>query len=212
MLYDYQRKEIEQAFGCPVYNFYGSREVNNIAAECSTHEGLHIFASGRIIEIVDDNGKSLPSGEIGYIAVTDLTNFSFPFIRYRNGDMASIKKEPCSCGRNYPLLNDIAGREYDIMTFGGRYIHGQFFPNLFYQQPDVRQFQVIQETADRLLIRVVAPKRQLDVAYLKKKVREKAGQDVQIDVEFVDKIPCLKSGKYRFTINNYRSKNRENQK
>lgn len=202
MLYDVQRTEIEKAFQCPVYNFYGSREVNNIAAECSAHEGLHVFASGRIIEVVDEKGNPLPSGEIGYMAVTDLTNFSFPFIRYLNGDMASMRKERCSCGRSYPLLENVAGREYDILTFGGKYIHGQFFPNLFYQQPDVKQFQVIQEADDHLVIKVVAPNQELDIRSLLKKVRQKVGEEVKIDVTFVDKIPVLKSGKYRFTINN----------
>ncbi len=88
MLYDFQRREIEKAFGTKVYNFYGSREVNNLATECSAHEGLHVFSSGRIVEIVDDSGKPVPDGTLGQIAVTDLTNFSFPFIRYLNGDMA----------------------------------------------------------------------------------------------------------------------------
>jgi len=202
MLYDFQRKEIEKAFKCPVFNFYGSREVNNIAAECSAHEGMHVFSSGRIVEIVDENGKPLPIGEIGYIAITDLTNFTFPFIRYINGDMASWNDKPCSCGRAYPLLKGIAGRVFDILSFNGKFIHGHFFSNLIYQNSKVKQFQVIQESESLLVIKIVALNNDVNILELKEKMWHQIGRNIEIDIQFVEKIKPLKSGKYRFTINN----------
>ena len=42
MLWPEQRKHIENTFQSPVYNFYGSREVNNLAAECPEHHRLHL--------------------------------------------------------------------------------------------------------------------------------------------------------------------------
>ncbi len=200
MLYSHQREEIEKAFKAKVCNFYGSREINNLAAECDEHNGLHIFSSGRIIEIVDDHGNCLPDGETGRIIVTDLSNFSFPFIRYEIGDIGAINNEPCSCGRSYPLLNEISGRASDILTFGGKYIHGEFFTHLFYGQTSVKQFQVVQESENLLRIKIKTDNKEIDLSAFFLPIKEKIGESVEIKIEIVDEIPTLKSGKFRFTV------------
>jgi len=205
MLYESQRAEIEKAFGTGVYNFYGSREVNNLAAECPSHEGLHVMASGRIIEVVDELGRQVPDGETGYLAVTDLTNFSFPFIRYMIGDMGIMKKSSCSCGRGFPLLEGLTGRSSDILTINGKLIHGEYFTHLFYGRPEVRQFQVVQEKADYLIIKIVPADKAVDTQNIVDVVREKIGDNVTVEIKLVNDIPPLSSGKYRFTINNMKS-------
>lgn len=205
MLFESQRTEIEKAFGCKVYNFYGSREINNLAAECPAHEGLHIFASGRIVEVVDESGRQLPPGETGLLAVTDLTNHSFPFIRYITGDMGTLKAGRCSCGRSYPLLSNLAGRVSDIISLGGKQIHGEYFTHLFYSRPEIKQFQVVQEDAELLKIKIVSRTDSIDTSLLERTIRDKVGETVKIVFELVENIAPLKSGKYRFTINNYRN-------
>ncbi len=205
MLYGFQRQEIEKAFGTPLYNFYGSREVSHLAAECSEHAGLHVFSSGRIIEIVDDRGTPLPPGETGYLAITDLTNRDFPFIRYLNGDMGSLRKDACPCGRGYHLLDNLAGRSSDIICLNGKYIHGEYFTHLFYGRPEVKQFQAVQEAADRLVIKIVARDSSFDGEPILKPIREMVGERTDISIELVEDIPPTKSGKYRFTVNNMTS-------
>lgn len=202
LLFNSPRSEIEKAFQAPVYNFYGSREVNNLASECSVHEGMHIFASGRIVEIVDKEGRPVPDGENGFIVVTDLTNFCFPFIRYLNGDMGVIDREMCSCGRGYPLLKEITGRASEIICINNKFIHGEFFTHLFYGNSEIRQFQVIQESDHNIRIRLVANGNKTDTAIIASKINEVADADIHIDIEFVDTIPPLKSGKYQLIINN----------
>ena len=203
MLYENQRREIEKAFGCNVYNFYGSREINNLAAECPAGEGLHIMASGRIIEITDNSGRPLPAGEVGNIVVTDLTNFSFPFIRYMTGDMAAMSSRSCSCGRSYPLLEKLVGRSSDIIRVNNKSIHGEYFTHLFYGMPRVKQFQVVQEDANVLVVRIVSREGRFDTADLLSSIKKQTGENVSVTFEFVDEIKPLKSGKFRFTINNY---------
>ncbi len=199
-LYDFQREEIERAFQARVFNFYGSREVNNLAAECPAHEGLHIFSSGRIVELVDDNGEPVPDGIAGQVAVTDLTNLSFPFIRYLNGDMAVKSGRLCSCGRGYPLLDKIEGRTTDMIVINGQTIHGEYFTHLFYGKPEIKQFQVIQEDMATLRILVVFRDRRGNIDDILSKIRSKVGDRVKIILERVDHIPVTTTGKYRFTI------------
>ncbi len=200
MLFDFQRTEIEKAFGAPVYNFYGSREISFLASECPAHEGLHVLNSGRIIEIVDEEGRPLPDGTPGYLAITDLYNLAFPFIRYINGDIAMFKERPCSCGRGYKLLENIHGRSSDIIKIDGQYIHGEFFTHLFYGHPEIIQFQLIQETPTHLRLLLVSDRKDLNTDYFRNKIIERVGDNVILDIEMTDHIPVLPTGKYRFTV------------
>lgn len=202
MLYDFQREEIEKAFGACVYNFYGSREVNNIAAECSDHDGLHIFSSGRIVEIVNENGEKVPDGKVGMIAVTDLTNFAFPFIRYLNGDLASFGKDDgfCSCGRNLKKLIKIEGRSSDMIIVNGQFIHGEYFTHLFYNRPDIKQFQLVQEEDGSLNLLLVSDSDELNTDRIVKSIKNKVGEEVILKISKVENIPPSSSGKHRFTI------------
>ena len=200
MLFDFQRQEIERAFQTKVFEFYGSREVNNIAAECPAHEGLHLVASSRIVEIVDEDGQPVPDGSLGNIAVTDQTNYAFPFIRYLNGDMAVKKASACSCGRGYPILEKIQGRTSDMIVVNGQFIHGEFFTHLFYGKPEFTQFQLVQQDERTLTLRVVSKEKEPNLDSVVLAIRRKVGGGVKIDVEVTDFIPPMPSGKYRFTI------------
>lgn len=207
MLYDFQREEIERAFKTRVFNFYGSREVNNLAAECGAHEGLHIFSSGRILEIVDDLGRPVPDGVSGHVVVTDLTNFTFPFIRYLNGDVAVRKTRNCPCGRGYPLLERIQGRVTDMIVINGSFIHGEYFTHLFYKRPDIKQFQVVQEDEKTIRIKVVCQNQQPCLDDILNVIRQKVGDGINIELEFTDNIATTGSGKYRFTISKVKNGN-----
>lgn len=200
MLYDFQRREIERAFGTKVFDFYGSREINNLSGECSAHEGMHILSSGRIVEIVDDEGRSVADGIGGQIAVTDLTNFAFPFVRYLNGDMAVKSTSRCSCGREYPLIEKIQGRTSDVIVLDGQFIHGEFFTHLFYNRPEIIQFQLIQEDPRKLKLIVVSREENPNLDDVIAGIRKKVGAELYIEIEFTDHIPPTASGKHRFTI------------
>lgn len=202
-LTDAQRSVIEQAFQAPVYNFYGSREINNLAAECLSHEGLHINSLGRYIELIDENGKPVAAGKPGRVIVTDLTNLTMPFIRYEIGDVASWRGAPCSCGRSFPLLERVWGRSSDFITTPeGKLIHGEFFTHLFYGTAGVEQFQVVQPSMAELNVNIVISKdtEASPLASLTKRVSEAMGPGVECRIRIVDKIDRSVSGKHRFTV------------
>jgi len=153
-LFGYQRELIEQVFGAPVFDRYGCREVMLIGAECDRHEGLHVSIDNLYVEIVRD-GRPCAPGESGDILLTDLHNYGMPLIRYRVGDVGSWKGLACSCGRGLPLLNVVEGRVLDVIrTPAGKTVPGEFFPHLLKDFHSVRTYQIIQERADELLIRI----------------------------------------------------------
>ena len=86
---------METVFGAPVANGYGGRDAGFIAHECP--QGcLHITAEDIIVEIVDDHGNVLPNGSAGQVAITHLHTHEFPFVRYLNGDVATISDQKLS--------------------------------------------------------------------------------------------------------------------
>src|SRR5690554_1226882 len=89
------RKNLEIAFNAEVYDQYGSGEVYWIATECDQHQGLHIHSDIRHVDIVDNEDKPVENGVLGNVLITDLENYLFPIIKYKNGDLSMISKVDC---------------------------------------------------------------------------------------------------------------------
>lgn len=201
-LFDFQRNDIESAFDCKVFNFYGSREVNNLAAECVEQSGLHILAGSRIVEVVDANDKPVPPGQIGRLIVTDLVNRAMPFIRYENGDLGVLSDTPCPCGLPYPRIDKVIGRVSDVLVGKkGQYVHGEFVTHLFYGSCGINNFQLIQHDVNRIeiIIQAVADNACPDMSFIKQKIRDRLGT-IDITVRYVDGFERNSSGKHRFII------------
>lgn len=203
-LFDYQKEMIEETFGCEVFSFYGSREVAAMASECPEHAGYHISAENVILEFVM-NGKRVPTGEKGKILVTNLHSYAMPFIRYENGDFGVPSNENCSCGIiNLPLMKSIEGRLNDILVIEGKIISPTAIATYVFKDLPIRQFQVIQETENTIVVKIVKEdnysKKHTEELY--EIMRKIIGDNVNLDVIFVDEIPPTKSGKHKFIIQN----------
>jgi phenylacetate-CoA ligase len=210
VLYPDFRKRIENAFGCPVFNRYGSREVGNIASECEKHEGLHVSTPIHYIEILNKNLELCKEGETGEIYITLLTNYTMPLIRYKIGDMATYTDKNCSCGRGFPLIKHIIGRDVDLfINTKNESIDGEYFTHLFYFKKYINKFQVIQKSKSEIKILLVLRSKideQIlfkDFDEIKKKIQIVMGKDCEVDYKIKTKIDPSKSGKFRYTIREF---------
>jgi phenylacetate-CoA ligase len=200
-LRDFMRREIEAAFGAKVHDFYGSREVGPIAAECG--EGRrHIFVFNNHVEIADATGRALAEGEVGRIVVTNLHNFSMPLLRYDIGDTGSLSTAACPCGSPLPHFVELKGRITDhFKRRDGTLVHGEYFTHLFYFRPWVKEFQVNQLAFDHVQVCVIHETEPAlaDVQEIEAKVRLVMGNDCRVTWEYVDSIPRTPQGKHLFT-------------
>ncbi|HMN02710.1 MAG TPA: phenylacetate--CoA ligase family protein [Geobacter anodireducens] len=204
MLMPHERRTIESVFGIKVTDRYGCEEVSLIASECEKHEGMHLNIEHLYVEFLRDDGSPAASGEPGAIVVTDLMNRAMPFIRYRVEDVGVPSDRKCSCGRGLPLMESVTGRVADFLvkSDGARVAGVSLIENTLTCFHGIEQMQIHQQEIDAIKIRLVTGAEfNYDIsmgliAYFKRVF----GHDMNVDIEFVDKIKPEKSGKYRFSI------------
>jgi phenylacetate-CoA ligase len=205
VLHPETRKEIEETFGCKIFDSY-SCEGNSNIFECPTHTCYHSTAEYGISEFLDGNGNNIKNG-VARLISTDLWNLAHPFIRYETQDLVEVSSEPCSCGRLLPRINRIIGRDNDILqTANGRKFIVHNFTGFFQLDHSeinrsVDLFQLIQKKNGHFLFRLVVNNNFKNTAkdfiqnYWTKEF------DAPVDIEIVKEIPLTKSGKRKFIIN-----------
>ena len=117
------RGEIERRLGLVAVNIYGLSEIvgPGVSAECAEgRNGAHIQEDHFLAEIVDpDSGEPLPPGREGELVFTTLTKQALPMVRYRTGDISTLDREPCVCGRTTARMGRIRGRYDDMLIIRG---------------------------------------------------------------------------------------------
>jgi phenylacetate-CoA ligase len=196
------RDLISSAFGCPVYNTYGCREVMLIASECPAHDGLHVNQDHLVVELLDEQGINT-IGSPGRVVLTDLHNYAMPLVRYENGDMASAAAHECSCGRGLPLLERVDGRVLDVIrTNDGRIVPGEYFPHSLKDVTGLREFQIIQEALDKVRVLAVLEEGTggPTLESISSIVQRGVGAGTRVEIEQVPRIARSPSGKRRVTV------------
>ncbi len=208
-LHPHMRGLIEDTFGASVFNRYGGREAGGMAGECDRHEGLHVFGEMVVLEVVDDSGREVQEGEEGDVLVTSLWNYTMPLIRYRIGDRAIKGPKRCSCGRSYPLLKRIAGRSgAPFPRPGGGVVVPVFFIHVIgveCNDGSIARFQVVQETMDRIVIRIVLNSGTKEISPLLQeqitaRIRGAMGESCDVRFSIEDVIVPTPTGKYIHTV------------
>lgn len=204
MLLPQHREVIENQFMCKVFDQYGCYDGGPQAMECSEHCGYHISTEKVIMESLGEDNRPVLAGQPGEIVSTDLYNYTMPFIRYAVGDRGIISGEQCLCGRGLPLMKSIEGRTTDLITFSnGVTLFGPAL-TLVFKDCCIRQYQLIQEAKDKLVIKVIKDEgySNRDTEHFLGVLRAHAGECIKIETQFVDAIETTKAGKSKFIISN----------
>lgn len=106
-----------------LYNTYASTEMQTAFTECNAGVGGHEQPDLVIMEILDNNGKPLPAGQFGEVAITTLGVEGMPLLRYRTGDICSYYDTKCYCGRTSRRLSPVLGRKQQMIKYKGTTIY-----------------------------------------------------------------------------------------
>jgi phenylacetate-CoA ligase len=203
-LYPHQRELIETRLTTCVLDHYGMAERIAYATECE-QGGLHVNTDYSYVEIVDDEGN--PTDGEGDVVGTTFNNAVMPLVRYRMSDRTRWRREACSCGRTYPLIEPVTGK-YEDTLFGsrGQRISPSVVTFAFKSLRGIKYSQVAQTDVGTWEIRVV-PEVSFDESErnrLIENVRHLVDPGIHVVVREVPEIARTSAHKYRWIVNESR--------
>jgi phenylacetate-CoA ligase len=157
---------------------------------------LHVDMEFCIVEVeVEEESDEWVSGPL---LVTGLADHATPMFRYRIGDVGTLAKHPCACGRPGPAFLHVNGRMEDyVLTPDGRLI-GRL-DHIFKAQLEVAEAQIVQEAPEAVRVLLV-PRGGYSGASeraLLKEMRARLGNEIEVEVRLVEEIPREPNGKFR---------------
>ena len=195
------KQALKTTFGCNVYDRYSNQENGIIAQSEDCSDLFLVNYPSYLIEILKEDSDDLAEdGEIGRIVITDLFNYSMPFIRYDTGDLAiKIGKERFS-----KYVRSIQGRQVDVIyDTSGEVLTPHTLSVYMWKFDKISQYQFIQESKNEYILKVSDSFNNYSDKNFIEHLKPIFGHDAKIYIEFVNNIPVLSSGKFKKTICNY---------
>jgi phenylacetate-CoA ligase len=116
------KEEVSKVWGIDYHEVYGLSEIigPGVSCSCKHSELLHVFEDHFYPEIINPKtGEALPDGQRGELVITSLTKQALPIIRYKTGDITSLTRTPCKCGRTMVRMESVVGRVDDMIIING---------------------------------------------------------------------------------------------
>ena len=201
-------------FGVTINEFYGQTEVNLVVGNCAEIMEIRPGSMGKtipghVVEIVDDNGNVLPTGETGNVGIKhpdpvmfleywknpDATREKYVGDWYLSGDMAQKDED------GYFWF---VGREDDLITSAGYRIGPGEIEDCLIKHPAVALAAVIGSPDDvrgTIVKAFIVLKPEADVhERLKDEIQDfirnrLAAHEYPREIEFVDELPMTATGK-----------------
>lgn len=208
-LSDSARALYKEAMNSEIISQYANEECGILAQERVPTQDkdnpMYINHSGYFFEVLKfDSDEPAEYGELGRIVLTDLYNYAFPIIRYDNGDVGILSK-PDKFSNGYPVLSKLYGRRLDLTyTTSGEAVSPFVYTRILKHYPHIVQWQFVQETEKDYALKVVERDNQNNYSEIIADLKGTLGDDANINVEFVDDIPVLNSGKRKCVVNNWK--------
>ncbi|MGA8431739.1 MAG: hypothetical protein WB729_18080 [Candidatus Sulfotelmatobacter sp.] len=195
MLFPEQSELFRRAFGVPLFNRYGGRELAVMACQFDEAGPLHVIRPWLFLEVLNDRGRPAAAGEIGRLVWTSTVCRGTPFLRYDVEDLGTFR----ACDSNesgVTAIDELHGRVGGLLELpGGRKISNLYWNHFFKEVKEVSQFQVIlrKDHSLRILLRGkgFSPEREVAIRGL---LAHFLG-DTPVNLQWVDRVPLTKEGK-----------------
>jgi phenylacetate-CoA ligase len=149
---------LEDGWGGELFSTYGLTEAGLAYHECPMHRGLHSHPDLVVTEIVDEEGRPVPDGEMGELVITTLQMEGMPLIRYRTGDVTFMVPGACPCGRGGPRIGPILGRKQHRLKVKGTTLYPKTIEDALLSVDGVENCVIEAYTGDdetdRLVVRI----------------------------------------------------------
>ena len=157
-MFSHYKELIEMTFNCKVSETYGSNE--GLTVGFVAHDDNYYLLTNFVhVEIVDDENKPLPNGQMGHAIITGLENNYMPLVRYKIGDLMELSEEESSDTNAFafPLIKRVIGRDTDLVkTASGKTLIVHFFTAIMGKRDDITQFRILQRKEDEIEFEYIA--------------------------------------------------------
>jgi len=195
---------LKKVFGCPVVSRYSNVENGVLAQQPVDGDYFILNTAHYFFETLRlDSDRPAPEGEPARLVVTDLFNYAMPLIRYDTEDIV-IMETLEEKGVKKRILKEVSGRKTDIIyDTRGNWISPHYVTLKFRRYDRLPQFQFVQEGRKAYTIRLEKALGVYEDKEILKTMYELIGDDAEIRIEHMDKIPHLSSGKSRRVVSHY---------
>lgn len=210
-LHDDVRAKVKRYLNCEIISQYANEECGILAQERvpskDSDNVMYLNHASYIFEILKiDCDEPAEYDELGRIVVTDLHNYAFPIIRYDTGDVGKISP-PNEYSNGYPVLSKLYGRRMDICyTTNNEPFHPMAIGRILKHFEKIIQWQFIQKGAKEYTLKVILSKESTinDINSAIEHLKDILGEDAELNIENVEAIPVLSSGKRKPVINEWK--------
>lgn len=197
------RSNFENYFKCKSYSWLGLAEGTILAGECEFDQRYHVEQGYSYVEFEKRHDSQV--GTLYNVIGTSFYNYSFPFIRYRCGDVVSISDQPCICKRNTLLIDKVIGRDSDYLIAAD----GEHISALAILTSDVEEsllflsdYQFVQKERGKVIVNM-RPKdgySQEEIDVLIQGFSRRAGHGIQFIANICKELEKTSNGKVKFVV------------
>ncbi len=209
MLFDSDKKLMQDVFGVPVINEYGASELDLIAFTNKQDEFV-VNSETLFVEILDENDNVLPNGALGRIVITSLYNKAHPLIRYDIGDTGRFTKDSTL---KKPILAELIGRTNDVAVLkNDKKVPGLTFyyvtKSVIEDDGNVKEFIIEQHALNcfKIIYTSTKPLTETEEENIKKALFLYLENDLILNFERVDILDRNNRGKLKQFVNLIKSK------
>lgn len=189
-----QAQTFKAAFGTPLLNHYGGRELSSIACQHGEGEPLQVLRPWMYLEVVDKQGRAVGPGQSGRILVTSLVGRGTPFLRYEIEDIGVVAAHGVDAS-GVSALEYVEGRVAGVITLpNGEEINNIYWNHLFKEYREIEQFQIVVSDRGIDLRLKGTPLQGPRERELRQRLAIRLGS-LPVSIGWVDRIPLTAQGK-----------------
>jgi phenylacetate-coenzyme A ligase PaaK-like adenylate-forming protein len=191
-LLERQYCKFKNYIGKNIISHYGLMECPTVSYEVNRNGLLSVFSNSVLVQYIKNGGEQ------GIPVITNLVNYTMPFIRYSTNDTSFVLDNPEFPNR---VMGTIIGRLDDTLTLpdGNSFVHHHAH-EIFMDFSECEQFKFIQQNSDKIILQLKV-RNDADKEYVKGKAIERWSKRFPIDyleIQFVEMFSIdLKTGKFK---------------